>query len=585
MVKESFMEDRKKRNVQIGIIIGGMVFIFCCMCIISRYTSFSPDDYNYSHIPWTNQRIKNLGDILESIKSFYFNWSGRILVLFISQVILMNSPWLYAILNALVFTIFIYLIASFYSKKPSIIRVIMAAGITFLCTPVFVEDYIWISGSLNYLWPTTSMLFMTYLYFHLYGPNHVEGGGGTAYYLLLVFSFITAFFQENTTFLGGSFGVFFLIFQWKKLRKISIKYKIILIVGVVLYALGAIILILAPGNFNRASGSGSIVFDIATILSRFNTRTWRVAIIVSILIGGLMLLFYYIDSSERKKICIHFQYFYIPAVVSLVPMLFIGEFPDRALLPFLSFMFLVLVQLTESVYQKIRGKYIKMSILTIITAVLLVSFGSLSFYYATVIREYTLATEQTIERYKSAGVTDVIVEGLEVPSMLAKRYVLHDFYRPSSVKGTIPSRYMSIYYDVNSIRAVQKDDLLLTLELENEVVVPSAYSLYLYDNGVYHEEKRIGGLAESQGETTHNVVFEIAKEEMKRIRIDFPPNQLIRLKGIRVEGVDFYSYVNGTQLKDKISYRNQVDEIKLENAMLVFNAQEDTLFEITNLLE
>lgn len=139
-------------------------FIFFIILILSTNMNFKSDEFNYSHITWTSIRLSSLSDIITSQKILYLNWTGRILAHFFIQLFLFLDHNLFAVFNSLVFCLFIYLVMKLSNKKISLFLIIFTFSIAFLFIPVFGETVIWLSGSLNYLWPTTLFLLFIYIY-------------------------------------------------------------------------------------------------------------------------------------------------------------------------------------------------------------------------------------------------------------------------------------------------------------------------------------------------------------------------------------------------------------------------------------
>ena len=120
---------------------------------------------------------------------------------------------------------------------------------------VFNEKYIWISGSLNYLWPACFMLY-TLAFFY----NGIVKEKKYNFFQTLLFwilAFITGFSQENTAFVAGSFIIVLVLTNIKYLLKLPLKEKIYWILSILIFGIGAMLLIFAPGNFVRLNTTSS----------------------------------------------------------------------------------------------------------------------------------------------------------------------------------------------------------------------------------------------------------------------------------------------------------------------------------------
>ena len=91
-----------------------LAFIFIIIGVMSYYSPYTPDDYNYSNFPWTTDRIKSFTDIMFSQIIMYKQWSGRIIFSGLGQLFLFTGPFVYAIFNAGAFT---YLVKRLLSQS------------------------------------------------------------------------------------------------------------------------------------------------------------------------------------------------------------------------------------------------------------------------------------------------------------------------------------------------------------------------------------------------------------------------------------------------------------------------------------
>jgi hypothetical protein len=133
------------------------------------------DDYVYKFVfdksgPDYSQRISNLWDVFRSQYGFYFAWNGRTGVQFLGQLFcgLLGKP-LFNVLNALVFAAFIYLLRRQVAEKGKYTLFSYALVVALvLLLPTFCETFLWVVGSVNYLWCSTGVL----LFLWFYEKNH-----------------------------------------------------------------------------------------------------------------------------------------------------------------------------------------------------------------------------------------------------------------------------------------------------------------------------------------------------------------------------------------------------------------------------
>ena len=129
------------------------------------------DDYVYKFVfdksgPDYSQRISNLWDVFRSQYGFYFAWNGRTGVQFLGQLFcgLLGKP-AFNVLNALVFAAFIYLLRRQVTDKGKYPLFSYALVVTLvLMLPTFCETFLWVVGSVNYLWCSTGVLIFLWFY-------------------------------------------------------------------------------------------------------------------------------------------------------------------------------------------------------------------------------------------------------------------------------------------------------------------------------------------------------------------------------------------------------------------------------------
>ena len=129
------------------------------------------DDYVYKFVfdktgPDYSQRISNLWDVFRSQYGFYFAWNGRTGVQFLGQLFcgLLGKP-VFNVLNALVFAAFIYLLRRQVAEKGKYTLFSYALVVALvLLLPTFCETFLWVVGSVNYLWCSTGVLLFLWFY-------------------------------------------------------------------------------------------------------------------------------------------------------------------------------------------------------------------------------------------------------------------------------------------------------------------------------------------------------------------------------------------------------------------------------------
>lgn len=323
---------KNMRNRQYIATIAFLCIVAGMMWIIGDAGLLAPDEYNYSNIYGTTQRITSLTDLKTSLSLFYTGWTGRILVHGMIQLFLWLNVNAFYVMNSIVFVIFLIGIVRLFDEKVSVGYLAIALALIIYGTAVFSEKYIWMSGSLNYLWPTCMMLFTLRYFYRGISEQEIPNRYKTSFYWLL--AFVTGFSQENIAFVTGSFILILIFSRWRELIKLPKKEILYWITGIISFGIGAMLLIFAPGNFVRFHGSdGAGIFTCVYNIARnlFHIKYLIVFYLIT------LLLVYRKEKKQGGKLEIckkQLIYVMLPCMVAILPMFIIAEFYDRAMLPY-----------------------------------------------------------------------------------------------------------------------------------------------------------------------------------------------------------------------------------------------------------
>ena len=114
---------------------------------------FEGGSVNYDH------PIRSLGDIVSSQLDHYHSVNGRSLVHTLVQLFtgLLGKP-IFNIVNTIMFGIFVWMLKKFL-RRPSCDVPALALTLTLvLLLPRFKDTFLWMTGSVNYLWSATATL-------------------------------------------------------------------------------------------------------------------------------------------------------------------------------------------------------------------------------------------------------------------------------------------------------------------------------------------------------------------------------------------------------------------------------------------
>ena len=249
------MQEKTQTSSNKLIIIITAVTATVIMFIFSTLCPYFSDDWHFFFKweyfdPINNvERIESLKDIFYSAQNYYNLSGGRVIAHFLTFCVLTADKVVFNILNALIFTAFcwlLYRIANAVMKhdKPWTFPLIVL--MTFCFIPVFGDDMLWISGSVNYMWMAVPFLGCI-----LWLLERTEKAGTAEKICIIPLFMFSAATGEIT---GGMLGVaiiLYIIINGKKNIAWLTGYIVSLIPGMWL-------VLLAPGNQVRKASINSM---------------------------------------------------------------------------------------------------------------------------------------------------------------------------------------------------------------------------------------------------------------------------------------------------------------------------------------
>lgn len=229
-----------------------LVAIGACMYILNGHTPLQMDDYDYS-ISWsTGEPVAGIADVIASQAVHYRLWGGRSVVHTLVQLFLYWGKGAFNAANAVAYLALLGEICAL--ARPRGCRREWALLLTahlflFTCVPFFGTVFLWLDGACNYLWGTLIALWPL-----LIARSAREGGrfarGGVWGVLALPLCFVAGWTNENTA--CGVLALTALLLVWDGLSGRPMRAW--RVAALVFQALGVAVMLLAPGNFTRASG-------------------------------------------------------------------------------------------------------------------------------------------------------------------------------------------------------------------------------------------------------------------------------------------------------------------------------------------
>lgn len=227
--------------------------------VISYCGFFAGDDIYMYH------GISTLSDVFEHTKMFYLTWTGGRLFSTMCQYLFCglfgnNRIW-FAIVNTLFFLLLIVVCGKMVndSKKEFVFCVLLFTLLFWFLCPIPSQTLFWAAASITHLW-ANALVFAFLLLFQKYKDDNFGIVGKLGLFFV---SLISATEFIPCVSICGAFVVYY-AFHIKSLKRNVIPF----VVG---FAVGSIVLLFAPGNFERTGGGDtsvlqSIQFNIVYLL-------------------------------------------------------------------------------------------------------------------------------------------------------------------------------------------------------------------------------------------------------------------------------------------------------------------------------
>lgn len=134
--------------------------IFFAMLLLNGFTPLITDDYTYSFVYTTPNRLHSMGDVFTSLYNHYQVWAGRSVIFFFLQMSLLIGKGFFNVLSAVCCVLLVVLMVKLAVGTTPLkteLLIVGALGVWFLM-PAFGETMLWMTGACNYLWVTVVVL-------------------------------------------------------------------------------------------------------------------------------------------------------------------------------------------------------------------------------------------------------------------------------------------------------------------------------------------------------------------------------------------------------------------------------------------
>jgi hypothetical protein len=578
--KTNTLRKMKKKLISILPVILFFIFITFSIYTIGSSSVLDADEYNYRYIFGELTKVNSFSDLQLSMHNFYNQWTGRIIVHGAIQLFLWLNTNLFYVLNSIVFVLFLIGILRFFKGKVSLFNTSILLFLILYCTQVFNQKYIWLSGSLNYLWPTCFMLYTLAFFYNGIVNNKKYNFFSTI--LFWIITFITGCSQENIAFVSGAFIIALVIFNIKKLWKTPLRTKIYWILSILIFGAGAFALIFAPGNFERLNNSSpdGLTLHFHTVFSNI----WHIQNLIVIYIITLIVVFIKewnttseienskiasnvdnVNQKDKKNkiklyekypiIFTHIKYIILPCFVAILPMLIISEFYDRSMLPYETLILVGIMHNLNILLSNVRIKNkIRLASTIIFTFCVMLPLVNNIKFSIQYLKPFKNTVEEQVKTQKEANSDNLVVTKFshfdKTPTINLTTTCFLD-----SLSNDVINQYAARYYEVASIYTVSEGCSLLEIQTstpttENFTVINNL------DNTVL--ATRYFNSAHPISDMSYSILFEIPTAELENCTIlltDEAKNNITSIiyrnigetKNLDINELNFGGYVNEEQ--------------------------------------
>lgn len=229
-------------------LIAGLVFVL--MLLYNCLTPYIADDFTFAYAFDTGLRLETLPQLIQSLAYHYMEWAGRVIVKFFAQGFTIFPKIVFNFFNAaayLTLGLVIYRLArGRRSGRYDIAVFLLIQFFLWEISPAFGQTNLWMCGACNYLWASLGCLaFLLPWRYYLQKP--FSSGKGMLIGMAVAGLF-AGWLSENTS--AGMLVCLVLCIAFLIWQKQKIPAWMLTGFGGALA--GFVILIAAPGNYNRA---------------------------------------------------------------------------------------------------------------------------------------------------------------------------------------------------------------------------------------------------------------------------------------------------------------------------------------------
>lgn len=197
-----------------------LLLVLCCVCVFlvlfvcNHFTDLVADDYRYCFSYADDSRIESIAQIFPSMAAHRQTMNGRVVPHFLVQLFLMLPKGIFDVLNALFFAALVWLLhrMAVGHALPKPLLAVMIFGALWIFQPDFGQVFLWLTGSINYLWCAVFCLLWLLPLVKSFRGGWTPGPVLRVLYILL--SFPLGAYSENGTVAMVAMWLAFTCVEW-----------------------------------------------------------------------------------------------------------------------------------------------------------------------------------------------------------------------------------------------------------------------------------------------------------------------------------------------------------------------------------
>lgn len=340
--------------------------IFSAFFLIEYNTPFHSDDFSYVQLGGVKAHLNH-----------YLGWSGRLVADFFSTVILsIRIHFVISIIISFFSVAVCYLLVAIpckiFNKEFSSLNFLFISALYWIFSPNLGQTNFWVVGACNYLVTTFFVALALYLFICFKDSRSV-----LTYISVFVVSLFAGCSNENIC-----FALIFVLIAVIVIFKIQIvsfnkKFAFVVFAGV---TIGALILLLAPGNYARLANPAFLSWRELSFSQKIISHVYRSSYYFQffnylILIYILDIFFVFFTKNEEYfKRLLWSGLFFITSIFALVVMIASPAIPPRAYAGIFFFLLLAFSVTADLTLYKDKLKKIQLTIQVIICFIFIYSF-------------------------------------------------------------------------------------------------------------------------------------------------------------------------------------------------------------------